>query len=474
MSEIIDLEEEERSDAMIAKVRARVKEEEKLYGPKEKTREPGDDSGVELWWANLTPEEFEKVQANLTPEEIAEYYDSMSPEGKALRQRVIDRREEENRLYGPKEKTREPGEDASENTIQENPFLSKIITGNQLHDAFLRSLSLTWRIKGIIPESAVLIALYGDTGSYKSFIALDMALSIAANKPYHGMSVKPCPAAYIAAEGQHGILKRIEAWTNYYEIKNLPFSLIPFQIKINDPQNIKHLIGALNLLSDRPGFLVIDTLSRSLQGNENSTEDIGAFLSACTVISEQMGCQVLFVHHNGKDKARGMRGGYNLTCDTDTVIFAKKEKDFCTTLKNEKQKDHEEFETLYFGLENVSTNFVNDDGDPVNSLVPVLDEDVKPSEQIKNQTLSGAARIALQALEMALDESGTVPTPQLCDYSKCFPSKVVYEDIWRKFSYSMGVSPGDQDAKKKAFQRARNSLINNGIIGTWDDFYWKY
>jgi hypothetical protein len=392
----------------------------------------------------------------------------------AMLAKVQARINEEEELYRPKEKTREPGDDASKNAIQENPFLSKIITGDQLHDAFLRSLSLTWRIKNIIPESASLIALYGDTGSYKSFIALDMALSIAANKSYHGMSVKPCPAAYIAAEGQHGILKRIEAWKNYYEITNLPLSLIPFQIKVNDQQNIKHLVEALNLLSDRPGFLVIDTLSRSLQGNENSTEDIGAFLSSCTVISEQLGCQVLFVHHNGKDKARGMRGGYNLTCDTDTVIFAKKEKDFCTTLKNEKQKDHEEFETLYFGLENISTNFVNDDGDPVNSLVPVLDEDLKPSEQIKIQPLSGAARIALQALEMALDELGTVPTPQLCDYAKCFPSKVVHEDIWRDTAYKMGISEsGNSTAARQAFHRNRGKLLDMAVVGCWDGYYWK-
>ncbi|HEY7063171.1 MAG TPA: AAA family ATPase [Chloroflexota bacterium] len=66
-------------------------------------------------------------------------------------------------------------------------------------------------IESILPSQALAV-LVGDYATYKSFVALDMALSIAGNHPWLGHDVEPGPALYISAEGGLRFGRRIQAW----------------------------------------------------------------------------------------------------------------------------------------------------------------------------------------------------------------------------------------------------------------------
>lgn len=68
-----------------------------------------------------------------------------------------------------------------------------------------------WLIRNYLERGAV-GALYGPSGSLKSFIALEMALCVASGRPYRGNSVRQGSVIYLAAEGQRGLSKRILAW----------------------------------------------------------------------------------------------------------------------------------------------------------------------------------------------------------------------------------------------------------------------
>ncbi|MEJ7669032.1 MAG: PriCT-2 domain-containing protein [Casimicrobiaceae bacterium] len=48
----------------------------------------------------------------------------------------------------------------------------------------------------------------------------------------------------------------------------------------------------------------------------------------------------------------------------------------------------------------------------------------------------------------------------------------VAEDNWRERCYRAGITTGDQDAKRKAFTRAKQALGDAGLLGTWDGFFW--
>lgn len=83
--------------------------------------------------------------------------------------------------------------------------------------------------------------------------------------------------------------------------------------------------------------------------------------------------------------------------------------------------------------------------------------------------LSAAQQRALQLLGKAIDDAGEVPPA-----SNHIPAsaRCITEDLWRRYCYQGGVSAGDQEAKKKAFQRAAESLVASGRVGKWEPYVW--
>ena len=81
--------------------------------------------------------------------------------------------------------------------------------------------------------------------------------------------------------------------------------------------------------------------------------------------------------------------------------------------------------------------------------------------------LSNAERIAREALIEAIDEQGEEMTGNHAPAS----TRGVRIETWREYAYRRGL--GDTpDAKKKAFQRAREGLKAKGIVGVWEPFAW--
>src|SRR5690606_10063748 len=61
-----------------------------------------------------------------------------------------------------------------------------------------------WLVDGFIQEET-LVAIYGAPESGKSFLAIDMAMSVASDRRWHGRQVMPGAVLYIAAEGAMGL-----------------------------------------------------------------------------------------------------------------------------------------------------------------------------------------------------------------------------------------------------------------------------
>lgn len=66
---------------------------------------------------------------------------------------------------------------------------------------------MRWLIRGKLPEAG-LGMIYGASGSYKSFFALDMALTLSQHKS----------VVYVVAEGETGMKKRVLAWRRHNKI----------------------------------------------------------------------------------------------------------------------------------------------------------------------------------------------------------------------------------------------------------------
>src|SRR5580704_8305626 len=84
-----------------------------------------------------------------------------------------------------------------------------------------------WLIKRVLPRRG-LAAIYGKPGSFKSFVAMHIAMCIALGREWAGRRVAQASVVYIGAEGAAGLRKRkagyVKAWRDLPE--QVGFSLV--------------------------------------------------------------------------------------------------------------------------------------------------------------------------------------------------------------------------------------------------------
>lgn len=208
----------------------------------------------------------------------------------------------------------------------------------------------SWLVDGIITEAGLSV-LWGRSGAMKSFVALDIALCIASGLEWHGKPVKHGLALYIAAEGAHGLGRRVIGWrkTRGKDLPTPNFKLVPHTIAMTG-DDLDILVGLLLKMREKPALIVIDTLARTFgAGDENKQSDMNAYVSAADKLREATGAHVMIIHHSGVHEDRRERGSNVLRGAADTVIKVSRKGeaiDIINAGPEGKQKDAEEFETV--------------------------------------------------------------------------------------------------------------------------------
>jgi len=184
-----------------------------------------------------------------------------------------------------------------------------------------------WLIKRYIPKIG-LGFLYSEPGAGKSFLALDMALTIASGGDnWHGDRIDVEDDAivlYIAAEGSYGFRNRIRGWLKHKRIDpaKLPnrFKMIEQTVNFMDPDDVKRLLETVRRsVGLRPCLIVVDTVSRAMPGaDENLQKEMTLFVRACDMLRDAFTCTVFGVHHAGK--SGDMRGSTVLLGAGDFVF----------------------------------------------------------------------------------------------------------------------------------------------------------
>lgn len=206
-------------------------------------------------------------------------------------------------------------------------------------DDVLALPSLEWAIEGYLQEVG-LSCLYAPSFTGKSYLALDMALSIAQGSEWHGKTTKPLKVAYIAGEGARGMSLRANAWLSARQsVERVPFFFYRQPVDFFDPTQINHFIKLCENTGVR--MVVVDTLARCFGGrDENSTQDMNAFVDAADRIKRAIDGHVMIVHHTGKEVDKGARGNTALQAAVDTEIQLKKDPEAITLkIVVKKQKD---------------------------------------------------------------------------------------------------------------------------------------
>lgn len=243
----------------------------------------------------------------------------------------------------------------------------------QADDFCAQPSPIKWLVKGWLQDEA-LIMIHGPSGSGKTFLVLDMCCRIAGNVPeWSGKKVSHGNVVYLAGEGHHGLRGRIAAWKQHNSVEKLDMWLSKAGCDLNTPTGYSKVITSIKSLKEKPSIIVVDTLHRFLDGDENSSVDAKSMLDACAGLMAEFQCSVLLVHHTGvsgaaQSRARGSsawRGALDIEINVAPSTPKKP-----IEVKQMKSKDAEEEKPLFFTLESVAIDgWFGEDENAVTSAV---------------------------------------------------------------------------------------------------------
>lgn len=225
---------------------------------------------------------------------------------------------------------------------------------------FLARPAPTWIVKGVVPR-AELCVLFGESGSGKSFIALDIAAAIDRGIAWRGHRVQQGRVVYVCAEGAGGFRNRMAAYQQAHQCE-LNIGVIanaPNLLQRDDALDVCRAIGQADVV-------IIDTFAQTTPGaNENAGEDVGKALAHCKGIHRATGALVILVHHAGKDLSRGSRGWSGLKAAADAELEVSRASGG-RMLRTSKMKDGDDGQAWGFDLDIQSIGF-DEDGDTITS-----------------------------------------------------------------------------------------------------------
>lgn len=183
---------------------------------------------------------------------------------------------------------------------------------------------------GVIPEHG-LGYLTGRDGTYKTFLALDLALHLVTDQgEWHGRELTDeCgqQVVFVAGEGSHSFGRRISAWLTEHDV--------PLSDDLAERLRVRS--GSVNLFTGgpaydellatveqtKPALVIIDTLQTNSTGAEsNSASDMGEVTARLQALKLASGGTVLVLAHTGKSD-QDARGSSSIEDDADFVLHVK-------------------------------------------------------------------------------------------------------------------------------------------------------
>ncbi len=337
-------------------------------------------------------------------------------------------------------------------------------------------------IDGLFDESAMSV-IYGDSNSGKTFIALNMAFHVSKGLDWNGRKVKYGLIVYVAAEGGSKIKRRLAALQACQGDLSAPplFALVryPIDLRSNDA-NLKQLIalikGAEQAASTKCVWIIVDTLSRAMAGgDENSPVDMGRIVTAADKIRDETKAHFSFVHHTGKDAARGARGHSLLRAATDTEIEIAD-----GVLTATKQRDMESGLSLGFSLVDIE---IGEDGDGKPLRSAIVDWTGHAGQRGQDRTeknVPAALRLLMETAALAIEEAGEEIRP----FANGPIVRAAPETAMRRRYYAKIAETADEgenqkalgERQRKAFGRAIKTALDRKLIiaAPWKDERWLW
>jgi len=252
----------------------------------------------------------------------------------------------------------------------------------------------TYAMRPLLAHRAVHV-LYGDSQTGKTFLALDMAATIATGGLWDGRAVAAAPVLYVSAEGNGGLGKRLRALVRKYPgVTAAPIRVLRQSIDLlNDqPALLERALAFAGEHGGRLGLVVLDTLAQTIGGRDENGPDMAGYVGRAADLAAKTGAAVLIVHHAGKDAGRGARGHSSLRGNVDAIYRVTVDDGGQRTVSAEKTRD----DTIAPWCYRLDVHSVGRDQDGIEQTSCTVALGGTPA--VQRRALSGAAQKLLYRL----------------------------------------------------------------------------
>jgi hypothetical protein len=205
----------------------------------------------------------------------------------------------------------------------------------RIHDVEPRAAEQRWLIDTLFARSSVGL-LGGPPKAFKTWVAAELALAVAAGKPAFGRFAvpDPGPVLFFGAEDSPADLRtRFDGIARWRDVRlpDVPlFLLDTAQLRLDDARHLDRLRRTLE--KHRPRLLVLDPFVRLVAGlDENSARDVSAVLGALRTLQREHDVTILLVHHMRKSPAahpaQQLRGSGDFSAWLDSGLYLTRDGD---------------------------------------------------------------------------------------------------------------------------------------------------
>jgi hypothetical protein len=293
---------------------------------------------------------------------------------------------------------------------------------------------MQWLVKGLVPQCGVGL-ISGQTGTYKTFLALELAGCLATGTSFADQRImRKCATLLLPAEGVGSIPGRLRALATKYGGKDLPIAAprgvsAPKLLEAGTAETLIATIQSADMISQEryglpTGLVLIDTVMASAgfqkSGDENDSSVNARLMGVLNDVAAATGTMIMGVDHFGKEVETGTRGSSAKEGAADIVLALLGKKDVTGTVENpqmaaRKVRDGEGGRVFPFSVRSAPSGAIAEDGTPENSLViewGAVSEIGLPAAKPSAQGDKYATRIRKLMLTLAASAGTNIQTPE--------------------------------------------------------------
>jgi hypothetical protein len=346
-------------------------------------------------------------------------------------------------------------------------------------------------VEGVLPETGTAL-ISGQWGTYKTFVADDLAASVMTGTPFiHFPVVRQGGVVFFACEGQNEVPIRLTA---AYEAKGgtgkAPFAWVENCPRLLDPNASKILAAMVQHAAERMQrdfglsvvLAIIDTAGKAAGATKTGelNDDVAAKQIMGTLAEASRNSDALFVGvaHFGKAVETGTKGSTSFEDDADVVLALLGDRGINGVVDNPRlclRKRRGGRNGEEFPFHTTPATVTDPDGKSDKTLIIKWQsgaeaEAARAAARPKDKSPWSAKSLRLlrQVLMNMLADCGSQQRP----HSDGPAVRAVDQDLVRAEFYKSYPAEGDEaakkDARQKAFRRALLDAQAKGLIGVRD------